>query len=356
MNKMRLVLETGEVFEGGSCGAEVCTVGEIVFNTSMVGYQEVISDPAYTGQLVVMTYPLIGQYGIMDEDYESRALGPAGLIVREYCDTPSNFRYTKTLGELLEEHDIPCLCGPDTRMLTRIIRDHSCLKAALVTEDVSVEKALMMIKEFVPQGNPVAGVSCRKRSFSRTPHHKLDVVAIDCGIKQAVVRQLNERGCNVTTVPFDSSVDDILSFKPDGVMVSSGPGRAEALPELVKVIRELKERIPVFGIGLGCQLIGLACGAGTVRLDCGHHGGDAVRKMEDGSIVIAELNHDYALDEASLEGTGLEITHRNVSDGSVQGVREASGRVCGVQFLPEGGPGPVIGEFFDGFVKAMEEV
>ena len=353
--RMKLVLASGEEFCGIGCGAPVSAVGEVIFNTSMVGYQEILSDPAYAGQIVVMTYPLMGQYGITDDDFEGRTFGPAAVVVRECCDTPSNFRYTKTFSEDLEDHGIPCVSGLDTRMITRIIRDGGCIKGAVVDESVSRDEALRMIAEAPQQKDIVSKVSCTKRWFSRTPHHRFDAVVIDCGLKRSIVTALNRRGCNVTVVPFDTPVEDILSFSPDGVMISNGPGSAADLPSLVKTVKELRGKLPVFGICLGHEVIALAYGASLYRLKHGHHGGRPVRYLETGKIITAEHNHDYTVDAASLEGTGLVPTYLDVADGTVAGMACAADSVRSVQFYPEGAPGPQESPFFDNFIKAMEE-
>lgn len=352
---MKLVLASGEEFFGTGFGASVPAVGELIFNTTMVGYQEIISDPAYAGQIVVMTYPLMGQYGITDDDFEGRSFGPAAMVVRECCETPSNFRYTQTFSEDLEEHGIPCISGLDTRMITRIIRDRGCVKAAVVDESVSRDEALKMIEEAPENRDIVSKVSCTKRWFSRTPHHRFDVVIIDCGLKRSIVTALNKRGCNVTVVPFNTSVDEILSFGPDGVMISNGPGSATELPALVSTVKELRGKLPVFGICLGHEAIALAYGASLCRLKHGHHGGRPVRYLETGRIITAEHNHNYTVDAASLEGTGLVATYQDVADGTVAGIACAADGVRSVQFYPEGAPGPQESPFFDNFIKAMED-
>lgn len=353
--KIKLVLEDGREFHGAGYGANVPAVGEIVFNTSMVGYQEIISDPAYAGQIVVMTYPLMGQYGITDEDFESRTTGPAGLVVRECCETPSNFRYTKTLSEELEEHGTPCISGLDTRMLTRIIRTKGSLKAAIVDEDMSVQDALEKIASSKEDKDLVKKVSCSKRWFSRTPQHKCDVVIIDCGLKHSIISSLNRLGCNVTVVPFNATEEEIMAFNPDGILISSGPGSPEDLPELVALVGKLRSRVPVFGICLGHGIVALSYGAKVVRLPYGHHGGRPIREKETGRILTVEHNHNYTVDAASLEGTGLEVTYTDISDGSVEGIRSVRDKVLSVQFYPEGAPGPEEEVFFKEFVKMMED-
>ncbi len=355
MKQMKLVLRNGMEFTGVSCGSDKTVVGEIVFNTSMVGYQEIISDPAYSGQIVVMTYPLMGQYGITDDDFESRTPSIGGLVVRECCNTPSNFRYTKTLSEELDERGIPCLSGPDTRMITRIIRDEGCMTAALVDECVSHEDAMALIAAYRPKENPVSEVSCSKRWFSRTPHHKFDIVVVDCGLKHSVIAELNRRSCNVTVVPFDASLEDILSFNPDGLLISNGPGSPDSLPDLIDVVRKLRGKLPIFGICLGQNIVSLACGAGNIRLKAGHHGGRPVRESDGGRIISAEHNHNWTVDPDTLEGSGLEVSYSDVSDGSIEGLVCRKDRICTVQFYPEGAPGPRESHFFDDFIKAMED-
>ena len=351
---MKLVLEDGTQFIGESFGAHCNAVGELIFNTSMVGYQEILSDPAYTGQIVVMTYPLMGQYGITAEDNQSKLKGPAAIIVRECCQTPSNFRYIKTLAEELEEHGTPCVAGVDTRMLTRRLREGGSVRAALVDAGTSTEDALGLIAATPADERPVEKVSCRKRWFSRTPQHNFDVVLIDCGVKYGVIAALNRKGCNVTVVPYNTPVSDIMAFNPNGILIAGGPGDPCSLPELVDVINNMKGKIPVYGINIGQGLIGLSYGAQVERMKCGFHGGRAVRNVASGRICTAEANHGYCLKTDSLKGTALKVSYVDVSTGTVEGVECAKDRVSAVQFYPEGGPGPEETPFFDEFVTAME--
>ncbi len=253
----KIVLENGREFYGYGFGAKVEAVNEIVFNTSMVGYQEIISDPSYTGQMVVMTYPLIGNYGITDEDFETRVPTMGGLIVREYNDIPSNFRYTKTVGEVLEENGIPGIEGVDTRALTRIIRSEGSQKVLICEPYLSHEEAMDKLKKARLPRDQVARVSCKKRWYSRTAGPRFDVVAVDCGIKLNIIRRLNERGCNITVVPYDTSAAEIMALRPDGLFLSNGPGDPEDVPEVIDLVRTLRGRLPIFGICLGHQLISL---------------------------------------------------------------------------------------------------
>lgn len=352
--KKKLVLENGMTFSGIGYGSAVQTVGEIIFNTSMVGYQEIISDPSYAGEIVVMTYPLIGQYGIIEEDSESKESLLKGLVVRECCETPSNFRYTKSLSEELEERGVPCIAGLDTRMLTRIIRKNGKTMAAIVDESMPDEDALKLIAENKAE-DWTRKASCTKRSFSRTPRHKYDVVAVDCGMKHGIVSELTRRGCNVTIVPFDSTAEEIEAFKPDGLLLSSGPGDPHELKGLIEIIKKLKGKFPIFGICLGHELIALAYNAEVERLECGHHGGIPVRNMENGRIITVEHNHNFTVNEKSAVEKGMVITFKDVVDGTVEGLEVAKDKIFSVQFHPEGAPGPLESDMFDKFIKMMEE-
>lgn len=337
----KLILENGEEYLGYAFGAAVDRVCEIVFNTSVVGYQEIISDPSYAGQGIVMTYPLIGNYGIADDDFESRNISIGALIVREYNDEPSNFRYTRTLSELLEEYGIPGIHGLDTRRLTRTLRDAGVKRALITSVETSVEDGLKIIAETPAAADLVAQVSCRKPWHCRIANHKYTVVAIDCGIRSSLIRSLNARGCNVTVVPYNTSAEAILQLHPDGVIVSNGPGNPENAGATVETIKALLGKVPMFGTGLGHQLIAMAFGASIVRLACGHHGSNhPVRETATGSLETFVQNHDYAVDAASIEGTELAITHVNVLDNTIEGLECADQQVFSVQFHPTDAEGP----------------
>ena len=337
----RLVLEDGAVYDGYSFGAVCDRVCEIVFNTSMVGYQEIVSDPSYTDQAVVMTYPLIGNYGITDDDYETKNPSVGGMIVYDYNDMPSNFRYTKTLSELLEENGIPGISGVDTRKLTRSIRDLGSRRALLTSIDTPPEKALEIIRSTPVPHDSVSRVSCKKRWYSRTANPRFNVVAIDCGIKLNIIRSLNRFGCNVTVVPYDTTAEEIEFMKPDGVFLSNGPGDPEDVTPVIEAVKKLRGRYPIFGICLGHQILALACGAKTYKLKFGHRGGNhPVLNKLTGKIEMTSQNHSYAVDPESLAGTGLELTHINLLDNTVEGVRCAADRMFSVQYHPESSPGP----------------
>lgn len=353
----KIVLEDGSEYCGYGFGADEERVCEIVFNTSMVGYQEIVSDPSYTDQTVVMTYPLIGNYGICDDDFECKNPSIGGLVVYDYNDRPSNFRYTKTLSELLEENHIPGVFGIDTRKLTRSIRDLGSRRAIITSIDTPKEEALEKIKSTPVSHDQVSRVSSKKRWYSRTANPKFNVVAIDCGIKLNIVRSLNRLGCNVTVVPFNTPAEKIEFMKPDGIFLSNGPGDPEDVTPVIETVKKLRGKYPIFGICLGHQMIALACGAKTYKLKFGHRGGNhPVLNKKTGKIEITSQNHSYAVDEKSLENTGLSVTHINLLDKTVEGLENKEERIFSVQYHPESAPGPQdSGYLFGEFIKYMEE-
>ena len=350
----KLVLETGQEFYGVGFGANTNHVSEVVFNTSVVGYQEIISDPSYADQIVVMTYPLIGNYGITDEDFESRSCHLSGLVVRECCDTPSNFRFTETLEEELLEHGVPCLSGVDTRMLTKIIRQCGRPMGAIVDAGMPKDEALALIASTPRPAGQLKKVSCRKRWVTRTPHHRFHVVAVDCGIKNGVLNCLKERGCNLTVVPFDTTPEAILAFHPDGVLFSNGPVSGLDAPEVRALFAALKGKLPIMGIGLGMEVMGLEYGATLTRMGCGIHGDRPVRDCATGRINIAVFNQTCCFQ--TVEGTALTPTHTLIPEGYVAGFENKEDQVFGLQFYPESAPGPLDNvKLFDQFIKMMEE-
>jgi carbamoyl-phosphate synthase small subunit len=358
MAKKKLILENGMEFLGEGFGHDSpMTMCEIVFNTSMAGYQEIVSDPSYTDQMVVMTYPLIGNYGITDEDYESHTIGLKGMIVREYNDLPSNFRYTKTLGELLDENGVSGISGVDTRMITRIIRDQGSMTACICNANFEKQDVLEKLAAYKEPTDQIKKVSCKKIWYSRTPNHVYSVVAVDCGIKLNMVRILNQLGCNVTIVPYNTSAQKILSLNPDGVFFSNGPGDPQNIPEVAQTVRELVGKKPIMGVCMGHQVICLAFGAKTYKLKFGHRGGNhPVKDVLTGKVSMTSQNHSYAVDQESLKDTCLSVTHINLLDNTVEGVKSEKNHIFSVQFHPESAPGPVdsIGLFYD-FLKTIKE-
>ena len=353
----KLILEDGSEYPGFGFGAQVSRVCELVFNTSMTGYQEIVSDPSYTDQMIVMTYPLIGNYGITDDDFESRLPAAGGLVVRNYNDMPSNFRATRTLGELLSDVGIPGISGVDTRALTRSIRDLGTRRALLTDIATPTEQGLALLRRTPVPHDAVQRVSCTRRWYARTSNPRFHVVAVDCGIKLGIVRSLGRLGCNVTVVPYTMAAEEIAFMHPDGVLLSNGPGDPEDVQPVITLVRQLLGQVPIFGICLGHQLLSLAMGAQTYKLKFGHRGGNhPVRNLQTGRIEMTSQNHSYAVDEASLAGTGLTVTHRNLLDGTVEGMACTELRACSVQYHPESCPGPQdSGYLFEQFLHFMEE-
>ena len=351
MKNKKLVLENGTVFEGFGFGADRDAVAELVFNTSMVGYQEIVSENSYFEQLVVLTYPIIGSYGVNDEDDECKNPNIGGLIVRDYNDMPSNFRYTKTLSEAMEEDNIPGIHGLDTRALTRLIRESGPMKAMITSIDTPVEEALEAIAEWAPSKDAVAKVSCKKRWYARTPNHKYSVVAVDCGIKLSSIKNLNKLGCNVTVVPYNTTAEEVLSLQHDGLFIYDGPGNPEDVPSVVKLIRDLQGQMPILGVELGHQLVCLANGAKIVRMKAGHHGcNHPIRNLDTGKIEFAPQSHNYMLDPESVDGTTLRITHVNVLDGTPEACESTVYPTLSAQF-DLNGEHPL----YEKFLKLMEE-
>ena len=357
MNK-KLVFENGRAFLGFGFGADVETVQEVVFDTQVVGYQEIMSDPSYCNQIVCMTYPIIGSYGLADEDYEAKTMSIGGFIVKEYNDSPSNFRYTKTLAQEMEENNIPGIAGVDTRAITRMLRNEGSMRAIITDADVCTEEALRRIAAAPAAAGQVERVSCRKVWYSRTPNHKYNVVAVDCGIKTGIVRCLNQCGCNVIIVPHTTDVAEVLAMRPDGVVISNGPGDPHEVTCVVELIRALRGQVPVFGIDLGCELVALACGGKVYAMKAGHRGSNhPIRNEKSGKIEFALQNHAFAVCAESLAGTGLTVTHTNLLGGTVEGIADESAMMLGVQFQPGSVSGSRgVSYLYEAFVDMMKNM
>ena len=353
----KIVLEDGTQYTGYSFGAAEEKVLEIVFNTSMVGYQEILSDPSYTDQAVVMTYPLIGNYGMNSEDYETAIPSIGAFIVHDYVDTPSNFRSEETLAAVMKRYGITGISGIDTRKLNRSIRDFGSRKALLTNADVPLEKCLEKLEKTALPHDQVARVSRREIEQYPSDIEKYHVVAIDCGMKENIVRSLLRRGCAVTIVPWDTKAEVIEEMHPDGIFLSNGPGDPTDVPETIHTVRSLLGKYPLFGICLGHQILALAYGARTYKLKFGHRGGNhPVKNLLTGKIEITSQNHSYAVDPDSLEGTPLKVTHINLLDDTIEGISCEKDRAFSVQYHPESAPGPQDSRYlFEDFVKWMEE-
>ena len=354
--KAFLILEDGHVFTGRSIGSTREAVSEIVFNTSMTGYLEVLTDPSYAGQAVVMTYPLIGNYGICYEDMESERPWVDGFIVRELSRMPSNFRSEDTIQNFLEKNDIPGICGIDTRALTKILRESGTMNGMITTdENYNMDEVMKKLKAY-STGDEVSKVSCREKKV--LPGDGYKVALLDLGAKKNIARSLNERGCEVTIYPSSTTAEEIIASRPDGIMLSNGPGDPKACVQVIKEIRKLYEtEIPIFAICLGHQLMALAAGADTFKLKYGHRGGNhPVKDMETGRVYISSQNHGYAVDPESLDPQVAVPAFTNVNDGTNEGLKYVGKNIFTVQYHPEACPGPQDSSYlFDRFLKMMEE-
>ena len=353
--KAFLILEDGHVFTGRSIGSTREAVSEIVFNTSMTGYLEVLTDPSYAGQAVVMTYPLIGNYGICYEDMESERPWVDGFIVRELSRMPSNFRSEDTIQNFLEKNDIPGICGIDTRALTKILRESGTMNGMITTdENYNMDEVMKKLKAY-STGDEVSKVSCREKKV--LPGDGYKVALLDLGAKKNIARSLNERGCEVTIYPSSTTAEEIIASRPDGIMLSNGPGDPKENVEIIKEIRKLYEsNVPIFAICLGHQLMALATGADTYKLKYGHRGGNhPVKDLSTGRVYISSQNHGYAVDTDSLDPNIAVPAFVNVNDGTNEGLKYTGKNIFTVQYHPEACPGPQDSSYlFDRFLKMME--
>ena len=352
--KAYLILEDGTVFEGTSIGSTREVISEIVFNTSMTGYLEVLTDPSYAGQAVVMTYPLIGNYGICYEDMESGRPWPDGYIVRELSRLPSNFRSTDTIQNFLKKYDIPGIAGIDTRALTKILRESGTMNGMITTKEYeNLDEVLPRLKAY-RTGKVVEKVTCREKSVMKRDGYK--VALLDFGAKRNIARSLYERGCEVTIYPADTKAEEIIASNPDGIMLSNGPGDPKDCGPIIDEVRKLYESdIPIFAICLGHQLMALATGADTYKLKYGHRGGNhPVKDLETGRVYISSQNHGYAVDVNSLNPAVATAAFENVNDKTNEGLKYTGKNIFTVQFHPEACPGPQdSGYLFDRFIHMM---
>ncbi|NLA67880.1 MAG: glutamine-hydrolyzing carbamoyl-phosphate synthase small subunit [Gammaproteobacteria bacterium] len=365
-----LVLEDGTVFEGVSVGAPGLSVGEVVFNTAMTGYQEVLTDPSYARQIVTLTYPHIGNTGCNPEDDESAQVWPAGLVVRDVPRRPSSWRSRVALPEWLADRGVVAIAGIDTRRLTRLLRERGSQSGAVMAGDIDVDRAVEAARKFPGlKGMDLAEVVSTRARYQWTEGGldldrgdwkraapRFRVVAWDFGVKRNILRMLAERGCDVTVVPARTTAAEALALRPDGVFLSNGPGDPEPCDYAIAAIRDvLAARVPVFGICLGHQLLGLAVGARTMKMPNGHHGANhPVQDLESGRVMITSQNHGFAIDEATLPA-GVRVTHRSLFDGTNQGIALDDAPAFGFQGHPEAAPGPHdVSHLFDRFIALME--
>lgn len=367
-----LALEDGSLFHGHAVGAVGETVGEVVFNTSLTGYQEILTDPSYARQMVTLTYPHIGNTGVNPDDAESEGIHAAGLIVRDVPRLASNWRSTESLPDYLRRHGVVAIAGIDTRRLTRILRDKGALAGCIVAgQDIDAEAALAKARAFPGlAGMDLAKVVSTKENYRwnegsydldkvafAQPAKRFKVVAYDFGVKRNILRMLADRGCDVTVVPAQTPVAEVLALKPDGVFLSNGPGDPQPCNYAIEAARAVLEaKIPLFGICLGHQILGLAVGAKTLKMKFGHHGGNhPVKDHDDGRVLITSQNHGFAVDPASLPANA-RVTHTSLFDGSLQGFALTDRPAFCFQGHPEASPGPHdIGYLFDRFAALMEE-
>jgi carbamoyl-phosphate synthase small subunit len=360
MNKAILVLEDGRTFQGASFGAEGETFGEMVFNTSMTGYQEILTDPSYAGQIVCMTYPQIGNYGVNESDVESRRPWVEGFVVREASPIASNWRSTETLDEYLKKNNIVGIEHIDTRALVRHIRDKGAMRAGISTVDLDAEGLLKRILATPTMENRELATSVTASEnfdYAAEGEEKFHVVAYDFGVKTNSLREFSKFGCRITVVPTDTSAADVLALKPDGIFLSNGPGDPASMSAVIEQIKKLTEsQVPMFGICLGHQLIGSAFGGETYKMKFGHRGGNQpIKDLTTGKIEIASHNHGFAVERESLPAD-VEETHVNLNDNPVAGLRHKTLPVFSVQYHPESAPGPHDSEYlFERFVDLMEK-
>lgn len=351
----KLLLEDGTLFTGRSFGAEGETTGEVVFNTGITGYQEVLSDPSYCGQIVTMTYPLIGNYGINRDDFESVRPYINGFVVRRHEPVPSNWRAQYSIDELLREYGIIGISDIDTRMLTRRIRHQGTMRGILSTASLSTEELMERLQGTTSSTDQVSHTSTRH--IYSSPGAKERIVLIDYGAKSGIVRELSQRGCDVVVVPQDTTAEQIRRLHPDGIQLSNGPGDPKDVPHAVNVLSELLGEYPIFGICLGHQLFALACGADTEKLKFGHRGGNhPVKDLSTGRCYITSQNHGYTVKEESIVGTDLEVTHINNNDKTIEGLKHSKYPAFSVQYHPEAAPGPFDNSYlFDQFLNMIRE-
>jgi len=378
VKKAILVLEDGSAYEGHSFGAETTAYGEVVFSTSMTGYQEMLTDPSYAGQILVPTYPLIGNYGINESDFESKQIQVRGFAVREYCSQPSHWQSTRTLHEFLLAYGIPGISGIDTRALTRRLRSAGVMMGILSSE-MSIEEASKELKslpkydftDFVHQvstekayewqsnapapANLISSPSKGEDKGEGETKQSLKILVIDYGLKYNILRILSQLGCQASAIPCTASAEDVLALNPDGIVLSPGPGDPALLDDIADTVRKLTGRKPLMGICLGHQLIAKSFGAKTFKLKFGHRGGNhPVRDLATGRVYITAQNHGYALDADTLKG-GLEVSHVNLNDGTVEGLRHQDMPILSIQYHSEASPGPLDNMYlFERFLEMVK--
>lgn len=354
-----LALKDGTVFEGKGFGACKGVGGEVVFNTSLVGYEESLTDPSYKGQILTLTYPLVGNYGVRSKDFESDKVQVEGFVVREHQDFYSHRKAVKGISEFLKEYDIPGISGIDTRMLTKKIREHGVINGALVTSKDKIDVASVLAKakklEDYSSFDLLPKVSVKKPELIDAGGKKT-IAMIDTGVKLSIIRNFTKRKVDVWRLPYNVSVQEVKDLKVDGLFIANGPGDPEMAKDAINVVKELQSELPITGICLGNQIVGLALGGKTYKLKFGHRGtNQPVKNLAENKVYITSQNHGFAVDKDSLDGTGLSVSHVNLNDGSVEGMQHDKLPIQTVQMHPEANPGPWdIENIFDKFVKDLK--
>lgn len=350
-----LYLEDGTIYEGKGFGKVGTSLGELVFNTSMTGYQEILTDPSYAGQIITMTYPLIGNYGVSPEGNESTKIHGRGFVVKSISKSPSHYKSEKTIDNMLKEMGIVGVYGVDTRSITKKIRKEGALKCVISNEGLSVEEMKALLAEQSFKDDWMKKVGTQKSIHIKGNGPK--IALMDFGVKENIIRNLKARDCDITVFPHDSSYEEIMKTNPDGIFLSNGPGDPKEATGAIETVKRLMKDIPIFGICLGHQLLALAVGGDTYKMKYGHRGGNhGVYDIEQDKAYITSQNHGYGVDRKSVEDNGMIITHINLNDDTVEGMRHRDLPVSSVQFHPEGSPGPKdSGYLFDRFINQLKE-
>lgn len=351
--KATLMLEDGTKFEGESFGAEGVNFGELVFNTSMTGYQEILTDPSYAGQIITMTYPEIGNYGLNDDDFESAFPAARGFIVKNYCEKDSHYKSTQTLSTYLKKNNIIGITGIDTRTLTRKIRKKGCMNCVVTTEEIS-EKLKDALSQYESNKNIVLNVT--RKDIKKLPNTGIKMAFIDYGAKGNIIENLHQKGCDLTIFPATVTATEILSGEFDAVFLSNGPGDPQDVTYTIETIKEIAGKLPIFGICLGHQILSIVLGAKTYKLKYGHRGGNhPVINLQTKKVMITSQNHSYAVDESTLPPNAV-VTYKNLNDGTIEGLSYPVLNIESVQFHPEAAPGPDdANEIFDDWINKVEK-